>query len=133
MYKNDDLRSSELLALKPVGRWFNATELSPSGQKAAWLIVQHGDPKIQKKVLPELLIASKQGLVASSDVAMLADRVEVAAGRPQIYGTQVVCIGSDPIFPDLLDPINVDKRREEVGLKGTFEEYKARLLATNPC
>jgi hypothetical protein len=133
MFRNDVQKSKELLALKPVGRWFDGNELNPAQHQSAWLIVQHGSPEIQVKVLPELVIAAKNGLLKSSDVAMLADRVEVAAGRPQIYGTQLSCIGEQAIFPDLIDPVNVDKRREEAGLSGTFIEYKARLLGTNPC
>ena len=49
---------------------------------------------------------------------MLEDRILVSEGTPQIYGTQVrwnATIKKYELF-DVLDPINLDKRRVAVGM-----------------
>jgi hypothetical protein len=56
---------------------------------------------------------------------LLAGRVRVAEGRPQVYGTQVGGLDEDgnPVRrTPIEDPDNVDARRAAAGL-GTLEEY----------
>jgi hypothetical protein len=65
---------------------------------------------------------------SAGDLAYLVDRVRVAEGRPQVYGTQVQ-MGPDgdptPRMP-IEDPENVNARRAEAGLP-TLEEYYAEM------
>ena len=62
--------------------------------------------------------AVKKGNSQESDLALMEDRVLLAQGEKQIYGSQ---IGIDMktneyLLSPMIDPDNVDKRREEVGL-----------------
>ena len=68
--------------------------------------------------------AVKKGNAQPAYLAMLEDRVALGKGEKQIYGSQ---IGHDQktgeyYVSPLIDPDNVDKRREEVGL-GPIQEY----------
>lgn len=91
-----------------------------------FLVIQHSDLTIQQKYLPLMRDAVKRGAAENSSLALLEDRIALGLGRCQIYGSQ---IGFDEktkkyyVLP-LLDPGEVDKRREAVGL-GTLQEYVA--------
>jgi len=54
----------------------------------AWLIVQHSNrrPEFQKRCLTEW---KSTGLLPDWQVAFLEDRVALAEGRPQVFGSQV--------------------------------------------
>jgi len=77
------------------------------------------DLAFQKQVLGLMEPLVKTGVVEPRSYAYLYDRVAVADGRPQRYGTQLK--GADP-FP-IEDEANVDARRKQVGL-GTMAEYR---------
>ena len=89
-------------------------------------LVQHSDAdvKFQEEMLQKITNELKDGNVSGGDYAYLTDRVQVAQGKPQIYGTQLdynTDIGQ--AFPkNLIDSINVNKRRKEIGLV-TIQEY----------
>ncbi|MFX8895313.1 DUF6624 domain-containing protein, partial [Acinetobacter baumannii] len=53
-----------------------------------------------------------------ANFAFLWDRVALAQGRPQRYGTQMRCVGKvwSPITP-LEEPAKLDERRSWVGLQ----------------
>ena len=54
-------------------------------------------------------------------VAMLTDRVEVKAGRPQIYGTQLSLKNGQLVFDPIADSAGVDRRRRRMGLPPLVE------------
>jgi hypothetical protein len=83
---------------------------------AFWLLVQHADSDValQEQVL-KAFEAVDSG-IASEDIAMLTDRVRVAQGRPQLYGSQFkMSAGAAEPFP-IEDEAHVDERRMAVGL-----------------
>ena len=90
---------------------------------AAWLLVQHADadPTFQKACLDKMLAATKRKDVDPVNVAFLADRVALAEGKKQVYGTQFVCdpgqFGPRPIE----DEAHVDERRASLGLESLAE------------
>jgi Family of unknown function (DUF6624) len=81
-------------------------------------------------MLPLVEAAYRQKKLQGQDYALLLDRVLVAEGKPQIYGTQAKNFdqwkGGEPVFDPIEDEANVDKRRAEVGLF-PMAEYR-RLL-----
>lgn len=87
------------------------------GAHAAWLLVQHsdGDPAFQRQCL-DLMKQAEVGQVAAVDIAYLEDRVRVAEGVPQRFGTQAALVGGEWLIKDLEDPEHVDERRAELGL-----------------
>jgi hypothetical protein len=93
-------------------------EVVHSGSNTLFLVIQHSNLNAQLKYLPMMREAVKNKKLEGSSLAMLEDRILLGQGKKQIYGTQ---ISRDPVtgkryVGPLVDPDNVDKRREEVGL-----------------
>ena len=104
--------------------WLGTDVVGRQGNTTLFLVVQHADLKTQLKYLPMMREAVKEGNAKASNLALLEDRVALRQGKKQIYGSQ---LGTDPetgeyFVSPLIDPDNVDKRREEVGL-GTMSSY----------
>lgn len=54
--------------------------------------------------------------MSGQSYALLLDRVLVAEGKRQVYGTQAKLKGKEFVPDPIEDEANVDKRRAEVGL-----------------
>jgi hypothetical protein len=84
------------------------------------VIAQHADldPALQERALGLLREAVAQGQASPGDLAYLTDRVAVAAGEPQPYGTQVRCVQGRPLMATPIeDRATLDERRVEAGLE----------------
>lgn len=111
--------------------WPGKSLVGERAAASAWLLVQHADadPVFQKRVLT-FLKGATEGEVDPSQIAYLEDRVDVADGKEQTYGTQFECRdGSLQPRTPIVEPDGVDARRMGVGL-GPLEEYKDQLRAT---
>ncbi|MFK0154061.1 DUF6624 domain-containing protein [Streptomyces sp. NPDC090493] len=100
------------------------------GADEAWLLAQHADldPAFQRRAL-ELLKAAVEAEDASPrHFAYLTDRVLVAAGEPQVYGTQYTDDGdgSNVRLQPVADPDRLDERRAAMGLEPAAE-YDRRM------
>ncbi len=82
--------------------------------QGAFLVLQHADSDTQRKYLPLLRDAVRRQDAMGSHLAMLEDRVRVADGKPQLYGTQLA--GKPLAFAPIEDEAHVDERRRSVGL-----------------
>jgi Family of unknown function (DUF6624) len=105
--------------------WPTSTLVGQDGANAAWLLVQHSDvnPKFQRRCL-DLMAKLPKDEVPQSNVAYLTDRVLLAEGKKQRYGTQFRLVDGKWKPRPLEDEKNVDKRREEVGLPPLAEYAK---------
>ena len=115
------------------GRWPCRSREGDEVAHAAWLLAQHADedPDLQEAALELMGRLVPREESDGSDYALLLDRVRVAQGRPQVYGTQWLTLieGGKLRFglaAPLEDPEGVDARRAEVGLD-TLAEYEATL------
>ena len=101
--------------------YLGINELGESGSNDFWLIVQHCDkfPKFQKSVLKSMKKEVKKGNANQDNYAYLCDRVNSNGGIKQYFGTQVDYRLNGQAKPKngLIDSSNVDKRRNEYGLK----------------
>jgi hypothetical protein len=107
--------------------WLGADVVGGKGNQTLFLVIQHSNRATQEKYLPMMREAVKNGKAEGSRLALLEDRVALAQGKKQIYGSQ---ISQDPVthayyVRPLEDPDNVDKRRAEVGL-GPMVDYVSR-------
>ena len=78
--------------------------------------------------MPLFQAAAERGEVPKSRLAFLLDRIQLCRNEPQVYGTQLRPnqeTGRLELYP-LLDPVNVDSRRAEMGLE-PLEMYLARF------
>jgi hypothetical protein len=99
--------------------WPSIQVLGERPAHAAWLLAQHADldPEFQKRCL-ELMRALPAGGVSPRNLAYLEDRVLVADGKAQRYGTQLRRRddGTYEALP-IADEGRVDERRRSVGLE----------------
>ena len=108
--------------------WPGASLVGTDGAHAAWLLAQHADadPAFQRQCLDLLTVAVEAGEARMRELAYLTDRVLLAEGKPQVYGTQVNRHGGSWVPRDLGDPDGVDARRAAAGL-GPLAEYLERF------
>lgn len=88
------------------------------GVSTAFLLVQHADadPEFQKKALALAEPLMKTRGMSRRQYAMLADRVALATGQPQIYGTQMELRDGTYVLQPTADLENLDQRRSEMAL-----------------
>ncbi len=105
--------------------WPGKSLVGKDGANAAWLLVQHADrdPAFQKRCLDLMKEAARKGEVSGQELAYLTDRVRVAQGEKQLYGTQFHTVDGRLVPQPIEDEPNVDKRRKEIGLS-TMAEYE---------
>jgi len=110
--------------------WPGRSLVGEDGAHAAWLLAQHADrdPVFQRACLTLITEAAGRGEASPSEVAYLTDRVLLAEGQPQEYGTQLS--GRDGRWQprQLRDPGAVDKRRAAAGL-GPLADYLAGMTS----
>lgn len=104
--------------------WPGRSIVGADGASAVWLLVQHADddPEFQERALELMQAAVDAGEADPQELAYLTDRVRVAQGKPQVYGTQFGRTGPQPIE----DEAHLDERRAAVGLE-PFADYAARF------
>lgn len=107
--------------------WPTISDIGKDGFNAAWLLVQHADADrpFQKQCL-ELMEKLPRNEVIPTNVAYLTDRVLVAEGKKQKYGTQFTQVDGKHQPQPIEDEANVDKRRKELGLS-TMAEYTRQI------
>ena len=107
--------------------WPGYNLVGQDGSQAAWVLVQHsGDLEFQKRCL-ELLTEAASGDDASwGNVAYLTDRILVAKGKPQVYGTQFRPEQGQVVPFPIENEEQVNQRRAEVGLP-SLEEYREMM------
>ena len=98
--------------------WPGRRLVGADGERAAWLIVQLADADLQRRALEHLEVAVDNNDAHPSHYACLVDRVRMAEGRPQVFGSQFVSSGDDAVTPwPIEDPVGLDERRRLYGLE----------------
>jgi hypothetical protein len=123
-YEAEAARTARIREIVAAHGWPGRSLVGDDGASAAWLLVQHvdDDPEFQDRALELMQAAVDAGDADAGELAYLTDRVRVAQGRTQVYGTQFGRTGPQPIE----DPDRLDERRASVGLE-PFADYAARL------
>lgn len=95
-----------------------------AGSQTAFLVLQHADHASQRTYLPLLRDAVRRGDAMGSHLAMLEDRVRIADGKPQLYGSQV---HTNPLrLAPIEDEAQVDARRRSIGME-PLADYAKRF------
>ncbi len=96
--------------------------------QSAFLVAQHAtrDPAFQKRVLAILEEKLRTHETSGENYALLLDRVRIAEGQPQRYGSQGQCDGKDWVPRPVEDPSTLDVRRASVGLE-PMAAYRAKV------
>ncbi len=127
MAHRDSLNLRKVTAILDQHGWVGADKVGGQANQTLFLVIQHADLPTQQKYLPMMRAAVKNNAAQPSALALLEDRVRLAEGQRQLYGSQ---IGHDEtthqyyVLP-LDAPAAVDQRRAAVGL-GPLAEYVKR-------
>ena len=108
--------------------WPGISQVGQVAEGDAWALVQHADnnPEFQKDCLKLLQKAYKNGDTKGMQLAFLTDHIRIKEGKAQLYGTQAKIDFENQkfIFLPIEDSVNIDKRRDKVGLMSLKEYYK---------
>jgi hypothetical protein len=98
--------------------WPGRDLVGDTGSQAAWLLAQHADHDVafQRRCLDLLREAAAAGQAELSHVAYLTDRLCVADGHPQVYGTQFHQPDGRLQPRPIGDSDHLDQRRAQMGL-----------------
>jgi hypothetical protein len=93
-------------------------QVGENGVKWTWLLVQHAsrDPQLQAAVLPMFVKRYEAGELSGDDVAKLTDRILVAQGKPQRFGTQFNWLSGQFEHHPAADVSQIEAHRQELGL-----------------
>ena len=114
--KVDETNTAKLKAIIKQYSWLTKDLVGVEGLNAAFLIIQHSpDIAIKAKMLPNLERAylNNEG-ITGQQVALLTDRVLIAQGKQQTYGTQADLTDGKIVFKPIEDEANVDERRAKM-------------------
>ena len=103
------------------------TDVGEDGTQALFLLIQHSPSlEFQKKCLPLMETAVRQGEFPAVHLAYLTDRILTREGQPQVYGTQGGSVENGIIMPyPIEDEEHVNERRRILGLEPIEEYFKA--------
>jgi hypothetical protein len=108
--------------------WPGRRLVDDDGETAAWILAQRAvfDPGLQRRCLEMLEIAVAYGDAPAAHYALLLDRVRMADGKDQLYGSQFVRTedGNSVVPWPIEDAEHVDDRRAHAGLTPLAEQAR---------
>lgn len=122
MYEKDSINTLKVSEIIDKYGWLDSDIVGKKGNQTLFLVIQHSDIRTQEKYLPIMTEVARNGKISKSELALLVDRVEMQNKRPQIYGSQIQRVNGKFVIYQILDEVNVNKRRADVGLE-PLEEY----------
>jgi hypothetical protein len=128
MLTGDSARTRRLIRIIQQHGWPTRALVGEDGTGAAFLLLQHSpSDSLRSALLPEVWRAAERGDLKPSEAAMLTDKVRLAAGKPQLYGTSFELV-EGRLRPHPIEGVEgLEARRAKVGLP-PMAEY-ARVLA----
>lgn len=120
-----------VVSLTPEEGWFSNQVFSQEAATGAFLVIQHSDVELQRRYLPALEAMANRGEALKWQYAMLYDRIAVAEGRLQRYGTQMHCVEGRMVPQPTEDPEQINERREPMGFR--WPDYQAYLANFGSC
>jgi putative acetyltransferase len=114
----DRMHSSRLKEILAYNGWPGKDLVGTDGAEAAFHLAEHShrEPQFQRECLKLMGRGMERGQVDPAHYAELFDRVQVAAGALQRFGTQAHVVDGQLKFLPIEDPQRVDSRRAKMGL-----------------
>jgi hypothetical protein len=91
--------------------WLKASVAGKDAAHMFWLLVQHQDAELQRRLLPEMEREVSGREASRADYALLYDRVMIAEGKLQRWGSQTKCVDGKAVLDPVEDPSGLDERR----------------------
>ena len=120
-----------LLAMVPAEGWFSSKIYGQEAATGAFLVIQHSNMDLQKRFLPTIEAMSERGEALKSEYALMYDRIAVAEGRLQRYGTQMRCVGGFMRPYPTEDPDRLEERRAPMEFR--WPDYAGYLANFGAC
>lgn len=107
-----------------------AHQVGERGLEWVWVLAQHADrdPEFQAKLLPMFVERYEAGELPAEYVAKLTDRVLLAKGKSQRFGTQFNWLAGRFKLPGHVERDRMDAYRKEIGLM-PLEDYACMMSA----
>ena len=109
--------------------WPTEEQMGEFGNRTICNVIQHSDNEIRIKYLPLMRQAVKDKKLEARFLVRAEDRIATDRGDLQIYGGQMKYYPETKSFNvwPVYDPVNIDKRRAEIGLGPIAEFLKNRF------
>jgi antitoxin component of RelBE/YafQ-DinJ toxin-antitoxin module len=110
--------------------WPTKAQVTEEGVRAAFSLASHSNNlSFQQNMLPFIIQSymDKQGMSGEA-VAIFTDKVSIAQGKNQVFGTQADLIDDKLVFFKIENEDSVDQLRAQMGMTN-LAEYKKILVA----
>jgi len=133
--RHDLANQAALKAMLPPEGWFLKSRYGQGAVQAAFDIVYHAvnDAELQSSVLAAMEPLVARGEIRAQAYAMLHDRLANKTGRPQRYGSEMICRDRRWVPAPLESAEQVNLWRATIGFSATMEEYVAGFVNSPPC
>lgn len=133
IYEKNHISNEKKVAsiLKEYG-WLGEDVIGVEGSVTLCNVIQHSTNEVRIKYLPMMREAVHEGNLQARYLVRAEDRIATEQGALQIYGGQMKYYSETKSFNvwPVYDPINIDKRRAEIGLGTIAEHLKNRFNFT---
>lgn len=129
IYKKNHIVNEEKVAAILKYGWPEKDVIGEQGNWTICNVIQHSDNEIRIKYLPLMRQAVKDKKLEPRFLVRAEDRIATDRGDLQIYGGQMKYYPETKSFNvwPVYDPVNIDKRRAEIGLGPIAEFLKNRF------
>lgn len=117
--ENHIINEKKVREILDSGGWPELDVIGEQGNLTICNVIQHADNDIRIQYLPMMRRAVKDKKLAPRFLVRAEDRIATERGDLQIYGGQMKYYPETKSFNlwPVYDPINIDKRRSEIGLE----------------
>ena len=127
--KNHIVNERKVKAILDKYGWPTKEMIGVQGNWTICNVIQHSDNEIRIKYLPMMRKAVKEKKLEPRFLVRAEDRIATEKEELQIYGGQMKYYPETKSFNvwPVYDPVNIDKRRAEIGLEPIAEFLKNRF------
>ena len=127
--KNHAVNIKKVLAILNTYGWPDTTMTGAQGNRTLCNVLQHADQETRESYLPMMRQAVLNKKLEPAYLVRAEDRLATDRGELQIYGGQMKYYRETKSFNvwPVYDPVNIDKRRAEIGLGPISEHLKNRF------
>ncbi len=127
--KNHVINEKRITSILDNNGWPTKEKAGENGNWTICNVIQHSENEIRIKYLPMMRRAVSEKKLEPRFLVRAEDRIATERGDLQIYGGQMKYYPETKSFNiwPVFDPINIDKRRADIGLEPIAEFLKNRF------
>lgn len=129
IYRKNHVINEQKIMTILVDGWPDIEVIGATGNRTICNVLQHSDQAIREQYLPLMRQAVKDKQLGAPLMVRAEDRLRTDRGETQLYGGQMKYYRDTKSFNvwPVYDPVNIDKRRAEIGLEPIAEFLKNRF------